>query len=126
MSNSANQDPTTPYSSPPVNDDLRGELAEVLDRDLADLENGSAADQQTLLAKYPDLADELRPYLESLQLLHGATRNLRGSAQPSSAEPAVAAAHRQIGEYRIVREIGRGGMGIVYEAHQKSLNRQVA
>src|SRR5262249_10313514 len=33
---------------------------------------------------------------------------------------------RQVGEYRLIREIGRGGMGIVYEAHQNSLNRQVA
>jgi serine/threonine protein kinase len=32
----------------------------------------------------------------------------------------------QIGEFRLIREIGRGGMGIVYEAHQSSLNRRVA
>ncbi len=33
---------------------------------------------------------------------------------------------RQLGNYRLVREIGRGGMGIVYEAEQQSLRRRVA
>ncbi len=95
---------------------------------MADLENGCAQDEAALLAAHPELADELRPYLDSLRLLHGATRDIRAArfatngAGDEEAQPHA----RQIGDYRIVREIGRGGMGIVYEAHQKSLNRQVA
>jgi serine/threonine protein kinase len=83
-----------------------------------------------LLASHPDLADELRPYLDSLRLLHGATRELRVNRKSASSSDGANVEHgapaRQIGDYRIVREIGRGGMGIVYEAHQKSLNRRVA
>jgi eukaryotic-like serine/threonine-protein kinase len=106
----------------------RQQLFKVLEQYLADLERGDAPDQQALLDAHPDLAGELRPYLESLRLLNGATRDIRvlPPAMHGGCTNAAASAARQIGEYRIVREIGRGGMGIVYEAHQQSLNRQVA
>jgi serine/threonine protein kinase/tetratricopeptide (TPR) repeat protein len=106
----------------------RRQLVDVLEGYLAELEQGRAPDQEALLAAHPDLADELRPYLDSLRLLHGATRDMRvtrASSSPPAGELAAPAA-RQVGDYRIVREIGRGGMGIVYEALQKSLNRRVA
>jgi eukaryotic-like serine/threonine-protein kinase len=103
----------------------RRELAEILERYLAELERGAAPDREVLLAEHADLADELLPYLESLDKLHVATHDLRALRTfggKDSAEPAT----KQIGDYRIVREVGRGGMGVVYEAHQASLNRRVA
>jgi eukaryotic-like serine/threonine-protein kinase len=103
----------------------RHELAEILESYLADLERGAAPDRAAFLAAHGELADELRPYLDSLDKLHVATHDLRAMRPLGSKEPVESAA-KQIGEYRIVREIGRGGMGVVYEAHQASLNRRVA
>jgi serine/threonine protein kinase len=107
------------------------ELAEVLENYLADLERGVPADCEALLAAHPELADALRPYLESIQRLHAATQGLRdGSPLRASAATSIgtggSTGNEKIGDYRIARQIGRGGMGIVYEAHQISLNRPVA
>jgi serine/threonine protein kinase len=59
--------------------------------------------------------------------------DLRDLLEPMIADDSVAsatitagAAGRVLGDFRLIREIGRGGMGVVYEAHQLSLDRRVA
>jgi eukaryotic-like serine/threonine-protein kinase len=96
--------------------DLR--LTQVLDAYLAALQAGTAPEQSVLLAQHPDLAAELRECLASLAFIRQAAQ----PAESSGEEPAP----RELGDFRIVREIGRGGMGVVYEAEQRSLGRQVA
>jgi eukaryotic-like serine/threonine-protein kinase len=103
----------------------RRELADVLEQYLADLERGVRADREALLAAHPDLTDELRPYLDSIDKLHAATQDLRVT-RSLDANAGPTATGKRIGDFRIVREVGRGGMGVVYEAHQESLNRRVA
>jgi hypothetical protein len=55
----------------------RGELARVLEQYLADLERGVRVDRAALLAAHAELADELGPYLDSIDRLHAATQDLR-------------------------------------------------
>jgi serine/threonine protein kinase/Flp pilus assembly protein TadD len=103
-------------------------LTEILDRYLSSLEAGVPYQREELLAAHPDLAGPLAAYLQSLDELHdvaaGFQRNARQPGQAEGASPH--GKEKRLGDYRLLREIGRGGMGIVYEAEQISLGRRVA
>src|SRR5262245_34892463 len=93
--------------------DSAATLLKVLDQYLADLQAGQAPDRDALRARHPELAAQLEPCLAGMDFVHRAAR-------PHAGTPT------QLGDFRIVREVGRGGMGVVYEAEQLSLKRRVA
>jgi serine/threonine protein kinase len=95
---------------------------------LAALQAGRRPDRRQLLAAFPALADDLAECLDGLEFLQAAgPRLLPPAGGPAPAVPSVDLFEEQpLGDYRIVREIGRGGMGIVFEAVQTSLERRVA
>lgn len=84
---------------------------------------GQTPSVEEFAVRYPEMADELRELLPALVLLE---RHAALNSTPALSPPSIAEPPRQIGDFRIVREIGRGGMGIVYEAEQQSLGRHVA
>src|SRR6266542_1345435 len=75
---------------------------------------------------YPHLADEIRDVFPALQILEELKP---GPAELSAPFANLAQADARpclLGEYCLLREVGRGGMGVVYEAVQESLGRHVA
>ncbi|MFO0917651.1 MAG: serine/threonine-protein kinase [Planctomycetaceae bacterium] len=89
------------------------------------LERGGHPNLEEFVARCPELSESIRACLEGVNLVHR-------SAQTSASRPASSWRHdagpgpEPLGDFRILRELGRGGMGVVYEAIQTSLNRRVA
>jgi serine/threonine protein kinase len=99
------------------------------------LEAGRELDRGQLLAEHPDLRQDLEAFLAGHDEVARLTAPLRAAAKGDSAmpgslsrdEPAeISPGIGELGDFRLLREVGRGGMGVVYEAEQISLRRRVA
>jgi serine/threonine protein kinase/WD40 repeat protein len=106
-------------------------LAEVLEEYRAALKDGRAPDRQELFNRHPDLASALAGFLDALEFVHAAAQDLGRAGEASAhgetpVSPPDLRVGEVLGEFRLLRPLGQGGMGLVYEAEQVSLRRRVA
>jgi serine/threonine protein kinase/WD40 repeat protein/Tfp pilus assembly protein PilF len=102
-----------------------GKLAEAF---LARYRRGERPSVTEYAEKYPELAEQIRDLFPALVLMEkaGSVEAPRSAFSAGTEVVGQRPLPQHLGDYRILREVGRGGMGIVYEAVQESLGRHVA
>jgi serine/threonine protein kinase/WD40 repeat protein/tetratricopeptide (TPR) repeat protein len=98
--------------------DLAGEFAERYRR-------GERLSISEYTDRYPALADQIRELFPTLMMIEE-LGSVEEPGPSAGAAPSLGKVPEQLGDFRILREVGRGGMGVVYEAVQESLGRHVA
>jgi tRNA A-37 threonylcarbamoyl transferase component Bud32 len=98
---------------------------------LQQVEAGAVPDREALLARHPELAERLRAFFADYDRLDRQAADLHLSSDPertlgNEPSPGQLPRVRYFGDYELLEEIARGGMGIVYKARQTTLNRIVA
>ena len=97
-------------------DDLVGRAVEEY---LEQLDRGDPVQLEEFVKRYPQISDVLMTVIPAFVRTD---RTVHKVAQSATSDNGC----KQLGDFRILRQIGRGGMGIVYEAEQISMKRRVA
>ncbi len=79
---------------------------------------------QEYIDRHPELADDIREFFPAMVEMEQVKEDREEVTEPPTSGQLPPPG--RLGDYRIIREIGRGGMGVVYEAEQVSLGRHVA
>ena len=93
------------------------------------LQAGEPVDWEAIARAHPGYTEPLRRLLPALEMLADLGQSVEPGGplfRPAEFGPETAREGRSLGDFRLIREVGRGGMGVVYEAEQISLRRRVA
>ena len=114
---------TATADSPP---DLDPAINAALKEYLTLLDSATETERQAWCERYAALMPQLQCYLDGFQYLQEFAPTLRSAAVEIRMGSDVDVLSRPLGDFHLLRRIGQGGMGIVYEAEQNSLRRRVA
>lgn len=104
------------------------QLAQLLVELTERVQRGEQVDIDSVCNEHRELADELRELWGTVMVADAAGSHSRTEPSPSNSDGPMRRFELPcyFGDFELLEQIGQGGMGIVYRAHQVSLNREVA
>ncbi|MCA9072164.1 MAG: protein kinase, partial [Planctomycetaceae bacterium] len=105
-----------------MNDSNESRIDEIIAAFLQSREAGETISTERLFDENPEYAGELRKFFSKYEQMAGAVEPMISKRSPDRIPPML----REFGDYQLLTPIAQGGMGIVYKARQKSLNRVIA